>query len=172
MAKAVTIRAAVVGDAEAVAALLAELGYPQQAASTAQSLQLALADPRQAVWVAEVSEPQRTDGQKADGQHVDGKGPTAVVGFAAATTLFYFHLGRSIARLSSLVVSERMRGQQLGAQLLAAAERWAGKQGCDQLELTSSTRRERAHGFYRRAGYEPSAYRFVRRLARLETDPG
>lgn len=172
MANAVTIRAAVIDDAEAVAALLAELGYPQQAANTAQSLQLALADPRQAVWVAEVSEPENAGGQNVAGQDVGRQAPTTVVGFAAATTLFYFHLGRSIARLSSLVVSERRRGLQLGAQLLAAAERWAGEQGCDQLELTSSTKRERAHGFYRRAGYEPSAYRFVRRLARLETDSG
>lgn len=167
MANAVTIRAAVIDDAPAVAALLTELGYPQEVAVTARSLQLALADPHQAMWVAEVS------GQADLGEQNTGSQQSVdVVGFAAATTLFYFHLGKSIARLSSLVVSERMRGQQLGAELLAAAERWAGEQGCDQLELTSSTKRERAHGFYRRAGYEPSAYRFVRRLARLETESG
>lgn len=167
MANAVIIRAAVIEDAAAVAALLAELGYPQQAGDVALSLQVALADPRQAVWVADASESIKTDAPKTDATK-----PTAVVGFAAATTLFYFHLGRPIARLSSLVVSERMRGQQLGAQLLTAAERWADEQGCDQLELTSSTKRERAHGFYRRAGYDPSAYRFVRHLARRQTDSG
>ena len=144
MADSLTIRSATMDDAVAVASLLAELGYPQDVSVAAHSLQLALADPQQAVFVAELA--------------------GEVVGLAAVTRLFYFHLGQPIARLSSLVVSETLRSQQLGKRLLQAAEQWAQAQGCVQLELTSSVKRERAHAFYQRAGYVGSALRFVRRL--------
>lgn len=144
MTDSLRIRLATLDDAEAVASLLAELGYSQEVSTAAQSLQSALADPQQAVFVAEF----------------DG----AVVGLAAVTRLFYFHLGQPIARLSSLVVSETMRSQQLGRQLLQTAEQWARANGCSQLELTSSVKRERAHAFYQRVGYRGSALRFVRRL--------
>ncbi len=145
MSAAVIIRCATLTDSEAVAALLTELGYPTNTAKATDSLRSALADPGQQLLVAETA--------------------TGVVGLAAVTTLFYFHTGQRIARLSSLVVSEAMRGQRVGQVLLTAAEHWAMAQGCQQLELSSSTTRERAHAFYVRAGYQPSAYRFVKRLA-------
>lgn len=144
MADSLTVRLATMDDAEPVASLLAELGYPQDVSAAGHSLQQAISDPQQAVFVAELAD--------------------AVVGLAAVTCLFYFHLGQRIARLSSLVVSETVRGQQLGKQLLQAAEQWAQEQGCVQLELTSSVKRDRAHVFYQRAGYDGSSLRFVRRL--------
>lgn len=144
MADVLAIRLATLDDAEAVASLLAELGYPQDVSTTAPSLQVALNDTQQAVFVAELG--------------------GDVVGLAAVTRLFYFHLGQPIARLSSLVVSETLRGQQLGLHLLQTAEQWARANGCSQLELTSSVKRERAHAFYHRAGYSGAALRFVRRL--------
>lgn len=144
MAASLILRVATMDDAAAVASLLAELGYPQEISFAANSLQCALADPQQAVYVAVLG--------------------GTVVGLAAVTRLYYFHLGQSIARLSSLVISETMRSQQLGKQLLQVAERWALANGCHQLELTSSVRRERAHAFYQRAGYSGSALRFVRHL--------
>ena len=140
----VVIRDAALTDAPAIAELLTELGYPADAQRAHQILQQSFNDAGQRVLVGE-----------RDGH---------VVGFAAVTTLFYFHLGQRIARLASLVVRDAMRGQRVGEQLLQAAEQWAVAQGCEQLELTSSVKRERAHGFYRRAGYDGSAYRFVRRL--------
>ena len=144
MTDTLQIRLATLDDAEAVTSLLAELGYPQDVSSAEHSLQCALVDPQQAVFVVELG--------------------GEVVGLAAVTRLFYFHLGQPIARLSSLVVNENQRSQQLGKQLLHAAEQWAREHGCVQLELTSSVKRERAHAFYQRAGYRGSALRFVRRL--------
>ena len=144
MTDSLIIRSATLDDAVAVTSLLAELGYPQDVSTATHSLQSALADPQQAVFVAEFG--------------------AAVVGLAAVTRLFYFHLGQPIARLSSLVVSETLRSQQLGVQLLHAAEQWARANGCVQLELTSSVKRERAHVFYQRSGYNGSALRFVRQL--------
>lgn len=144
MVDALTVRLAVVEDAATIAVLLTELGYPATVDSAKAILQTALAGGEQAVFVAQREE--------------------MVVGLAALTRLFYFHLGQPIARLSSLVVSEAARGYGVGAQLLATAEQWAREQGCVQLELTSSVKRERAHAFYRRAGYSGSAYRFVRQL--------
>lgn len=146
MADTAMIRRASPADADAVAMLLTELSYPTDAGTATGILQTALTDPAQQVLVVEIA--------------------GGIVGLAATTTLYYFHIGQRIARLSSLVVREAERGQQLGERLLAAAEQWACEQGCQQLELSSSIKRERAHAFYVRAGYQPSAFRFIKRLTR------
>lgn len=144
MSETVRIRRATEQDGHAVAGLLTELGYPTTPAEAGVLLSSALADPAQAIFVAEFT--------------------GSVVGLAAVIRLFYFHLRQPIARLSSLVVNESVRGLRIGERLLQAAESWAVANGCAQLELTSSVKRERAHGFYRRAGYQDSAMRFVRVL--------
>ena len=148
MVESLTIRSANKGDAASVATLLTELGYPQESDVTTRALQSVLEDPKQTAFVAELA--------------------GVVVGLAAVTTLFYFHLGQPIARLASLVVSTEVRSQGVGRQLLRAAERWAAEQGCAEIELTSSMRREQAHRFYEHEGYRHSSYRFVRSLGRKD----
>ncbi|NQD37588.1 GNAT family N-acetyltransferase [Permianibacter sp. IMCC34836] len=145
MSDVVRVRVAVVADAESVARLLTELGYPTEPATAAGLIAAASADEQQTVLVIDVG-----------GQ---------VSGLAALVTFFYFHQGKRIARLSSLVVSDAVRGQGLGRRLLRAAEDWAKARDCAQIELTSSSKRERAHAFYQREGYTQSSYRFVRDLS-------
>lgn len=59
----------------------------------------------------------------------------------------------AFAELAGLVVTEAARGQGLGGRLLAAAEEWAGSRGLSRIRVRSNVVRQRAHGFYLRAGY-------------------
>lgn len=58
------------------------------------------------------------------------------------------------AQVMALVVDEGQRGAGVGAELLGAGEAWALEQGCHRMLVATRITRERAHGFYRREGYE------------------
>jgi GNAT superfamily N-acetyltransferase len=60
------------------------------------------------------------------------------------------------ALIMGLVVGEGHRSVGTGAELLAAAERWARACGCRQLVVATRITRERAHGFYAREGFAVS----------------
>jgi GNAT superfamily N-acetyltransferase len=71
------------------------------------------------------------------------------------------------AELGGLVVSEAHRSQGIGERLLVEAERWGKEQGVSIFRVRSNVVRERAHGFYLRAGYEKwkTSYVFEKKLA-------
>lgn len=126
------LREAGAADADALAALSGELGYPKTAAEMVATLAWIMARDGQAVWVAE-----------RDGQ-----------------VLGWLHAGERMALESALrlevlglVVTETARGQGIGAALLDAAERWGRERGVARIELRSNIVREDAHRFYRRQGY-------------------
>ncbi len=56
------------------------------------------------------------------------------------------------ARLG-IAVREGRRGEGIGAALMAFAERWAAKHGCDAIVLDMSSSNADALRFYRRLGY-------------------
>ena len=58
------------------------------------------------------------------------------------------------AEVNGLIVDEKQRSLGAGAKLLAAAERWAAKNGCKNMSVRSNVIRDRAHAFYLRNGYE------------------
>jgi GNAT superfamily N-acetyltransferase len=58
------------------------------------------------------------------------------------------------AEVSGLVVDEARRSRGVGKALLAWAETWASKRGCDSITVRSNVIRERAHGFYQRHGFQ------------------
>ena len=64
--------------------------------------------------------------------------------------------GRPWAILDSIVVSEKVQGQGTGTQLIKFALKVARKAGCSQVNLTSNTKRVRAHRFYESLGFEPT----------------
>lgn len=144
------IRCAQMEDATVIHELLSQLGYENSQEQIQSRLKSLLFDCTQKLLLAEV----------------DG----VVVGLAALICFPYFHDGERLARLSSLVVEQRSRGQGIGKRLLIAAEQWARIQNCQRLELTTSTKRTDAHRFYERENYAFSARRYVKDISHSAGD--
>lgn len=144
------IRDATPADAEDVAGLLGELGYPAAAGEVAARLQR----PDERVLLAE-----------ADGR---------AVGLAAVAVGSLLQHPTPIARVTALVVSAPARGLGAGRRLMARAEELAREAGCGGIELTSGMRpeREAAHRFYEALGYERTSYRFWRPLGAVHRPQG
>ena len=130
------IRHARRSDAERIAQLSGELGYPATPAQIAARLRRLKPPSEHAVFVAESAD-------KA----------TGILGWLHVSVS---HLLESDARaeVNGLIVAEGQRSAGAGAKLLIAAERWARKHGCGGMNVRSNVIRERAHIFYERNGYE------------------
>jgi GNAT superfamily N-acetyltransferase len=68
------------------------------------------------------------------------------------------------ARLIELVVSPHARGGGAGARMMEACEAWARRVGAGSLHLTTASRRDDAHRFYRGLGYQATGVRFYKKL--------
>lgn len=138
------LRSASLFDADDVAALLTELGYPCDTEDAAQRIHTIMDNDRQALVVA----------------RVDG----VVAGLVALDFMYYLPLDTVTCRINALVVTSSARGHGLGRQLLREAERRARAGGAARLELTSGSQRTDAHAFYRACGFGDGTVRFVKRL--------
>ena len=138
------LRCAGLLDADDVAALLCELGFPCDEEDAARRIRTILDNDRQALVVA----------------RVDG----AVAGLVALDFMYYLPLDTLTCRITALVVSASARGQGLGRQLLREAERRARTGGAARLELASGSQRTDAHAFYRACGFGDVTVRFIKRL--------
>jgi GNAT superfamily N-acetyltransferase len=130
----VKIRRARISDAQRLAELSAELGYPAAAGEVRDRVRALKSARANAVFVAESSE-------------------AGVVGWAhvSATPLIE---AQTRAELHGLIVAEGQRSLGAGALLLETVENWARQQGCRNMSVRSNVIRERAHRFYERQGYE------------------
>ena len=138
-----TIRDVRPDDAEAIAGLLTQLGYPTEPAAVERRLErLQVVGDR--VVVAEL-----------DGQ---------VVGLAHLQVTPAIERDRPAAKLGALVVDEAHRGQGIGRALVEAAEAEARLRGCELLFLTTAERRDDAHAFYESLGLELTGRRYGRTL--------
>jgi predicted N-acetyltransferase YhbS len=126
------IRQIEAADAEAVAILCGQLGYPSNRAAVVERMQRIAADASRAVLVA----------------CVDG----AVVGWVDLS-LEYHLQSEPVALIGGLVVADGARGQGIGRELCRAAEEWARGAGMTRIRVRSNVTRERAHAFYLRDGY-------------------
>ena len=138
------IRDATEADAAAVAALLAELGYPATPEAVAERLRTWAADPSARVLVAEV----------------DG----GVAGLVAAQLARRLGDDRPSCRIADIVVAAAGRRAGVGTALVEAAEGEARRHGASRLELSSGEWRSDAHAFYVRHGFESVSRAFVKRL--------
>lgn len=68
------------------------------------------------------------------------------------------------AQIESVRVAAGLRGQGIGAQLMADAEARARAAGCSLIQLTTDQSRHRAHAFYAGLGYAPSHLGFKKSL--------
>jgi len=68
------------------------------------------------------------------------------------------------AQIEAVRVAADVRGQGLGAALMADAEARARAAGCRLMQLTTNKARTRAHAFYDRLGFTPSHIGYKREL--------
>lgn len=68
------------------------------------------------------------------------------------------------AQVESVRVRSDLRGQGIGAALMADAEARARAEGCGLIQMTSNADRSRAHRFYEKLGYIASHIGFKREL--------
>ena len=109
----VRVRAPEPSDAEALAGLLGELGYPSPVDAVARRLGELACSEMDAIFVALLAgEP---------------------VGLAAVHVIPLFHQEQPIARITSLVVAERARRRWIGVALLAECEAYARALRADRL---------------------------------------
>lgn len=133
--QAFVVRHARVEDADGIAWLSAELGYPNTAADIAARLKKLLDLPTHAVFVL-----------------CDDDG---LRGFAAAEHRLLLESGERVD-IVGLVVEEAWRRCGGGSALLTAAELWAMKRGVPHLQVRSNVQREQSHPFFDALGYARS----------------
>ena len=138
------IRAAVAGDAEAIASLLAELGYPSDRHAVAGRLAAVAASDSDAVFVA-----------VARG---------VPVGLSTVHIIPLFHRPSPLARITAFVVAESARRKGIGAALVRACQQFAASHHAERLEVTSGDARSGAHAFYLAQGFHREGVRFSRPL--------
>jgi len=128
----VHIRTVRADDAEAVARLSGELGYPADADTMRARLEPLLGSPDHGVFIATI------EGRAVGWIHVS----------------IAQHLQAEVrAEIGGLVVSTEWRSAGIGARLVARAEQWARDRGLTGMVVRSQIKREDAHRFYLREGY-------------------
>jgi GNAT superfamily N-acetyltransferase len=129
------IRPGRAADAEAMAALCTELGYPSSEAQIRERL-LRLSDVEHGLFVAE-----------------DAGGELAGV-IAVHTRLLLED--DPFAELTVLVVTQDARGGGIGSELVAEAARWARARGLARVWVRVNVVREATHRFYESLGFRLS----------------
>lgn len=130
----IKIRRALLKDAEQLAKLTTQLGYPSTPVQIRTRLSRLRPAGKHTVFVADVP-------------------GTGVIGWLHASLCNLLESDLR-AEVNGLVVADGQRSLGAGAKLLAAAEAWARRQGCKAMNVRSNVIRERAHKFYEREGYE------------------
>ena len=128
----VVVREAMDADAEALASLSTQLGYPADAATMRDRLHRIQSQRVGCVFVA-------VDDEK-------------VVGWTHVVERIHLE-DLPFAEIAGLIVDENARNTGVGASLLRAAEAWAQEHGYEHMRVRSNVIRERAHRFYDREGY-------------------
>jgi GNAT superfamily N-acetyltransferase len=127
-----TVRRMAETDAEVVATLAGELGYPSEAEAIRARIQAIGESDLLLVAVDEGDKP---------------------VGFIQAHRVCIIEVGFRVEILG-LVVSSSARRGGIGRRLIAEAERWAESIGAEAISVRSSTKRIEAHLFYPALGYK------------------
>lgn len=128
------MRAAKMDDAESIAVLSGQLGYPSSAASVRRRLRNLLADDCHAVWVAESED-------------------ATVAGWIHAFVKQLLESEREV-EIGGLVVDKNFRSQGTGKALVERAERWAKTKRLKSVYVRSNIVREDARAFYQKLGYK------------------
>jgi ribosomal protein S18 acetylase RimI-like enzyme len=130
---ALHIRPVTLDDAEAVASLSTELGYPQTSQDAARRLARLLPDADHVVLVAEMR-----DGTVAGWLHAEHRHELAAEGFV---------------EIDGFIVGAPHRGQGVGEALVQSVVAWAQGKGADEVWVRARVERSQAKAFYERRGF-------------------
>lgn len=139
---ALTIRPATIDDADAIATLLTDEGYPAGPSDITARLGR-FASPAARVLVAEHE--------------------GTVLGFIALHTIPRFEHDDHIVRILALVVDPGARERGVGRALMAEAERIAVELGAAFTEITAGHHRPEARRMYESLGYDSTVAAYLRK---------
>lgn len=138
----VTLRNATADDAERLAVMLTEEGYPAGASDLAARI-VRFSTPGSRVVAAE-----------AGGE---------VIGFIAFHIVPRFETDDRFVRIVTLVVDPGVRERGIGRLLMAEAERVAREEGAASLEITAGHHRPEARQLYESLGYDAGMTAYLRK---------
>ena len=136
------LRPAVAGDAETIAALLTDEGYPAGPSDIGERL-ARFEEPNARVVVADV----------------DGE----VLGFIALHAVPRFEHGDRFVRIVALVVDSGVRERGIGRLLMDEAERFGREAGAAFVEVTAGHHRPDARHLYESLGYDANVTAYLRK---------
>jgi GNAT superfamily N-acetyltransferase len=123
-----------VADLPAITVLSGQLGYPETLESLCGRYDLIARDPVHKLWVARAGD--------------------KIAGWMHAHRSAESMINPPFFEIAVLVVDEAARGTGAGKALLKHAEDFARATGYAEVRLHSNMKREHAHEFYARQGYE------------------
>lgn len=138
----IELRPARPADADAIAALFTDEGYPAGPSDIVERLARFDSD-YSVVRVASIAD--------------------EVVGFVAVHVMPRFEHSDRIARVLALVVDPGVRERGLGHALMSEAERVARETGCAFIEVTAGHHRPDALQLYEAMGYDPRVAAYLRK---------
>lgn len=137
-----TIRPATDADADAIASLFTDEGYPAGPSDIVERL---------------------TRFASAHSQVLVAEHEGAVLGFIAVHAMPRFEHDDRIVRILALVVDAGARERGVGRALMAEAERIGSELGAAFIEITAGHHRPEARRLYESAGYDPSVAAYLRK---------
>ena len=129
----ITIRTAQPEDAQVIALLSEQLGYPTSTEDMLRRLDFVQKDEDHAVYVVEFAD-------------------NNIIGWIHVHTCGLI-ISDFIAEIKGIVVEEKHRDHGVGRMLMVHAEQWAKKKGCKTMWISSNIMREGVQYFYERIGY-------------------
>jgi len=145
----VSIREAAVRDAEKLALLCTQLGYPAEPSAMPACLERLRGDENARAFEA-----------------VQGDSLVGLVTIHLRDTLNH---STPIAQITLLVVEESARSGGVGRGLVAACEEFARSRGARRIAVTTALDRGGAHAFYERVGYQHTGRRYAKNFPTSDT---
>jgi GNAT superfamily N-acetyltransferase len=135
-------------DADAIAALLTELGHPTAAGDVPDRLAAVIAE---------------------GGRVLVAYRDTTPLGLMCLARHSALHAAGQIAYITALVTTIGARRSGIGRAFVEEAKQWALANGCVRLSVTSAEKRKDAHAFYPACGLPYTGRRFATPLTATAT---
>ena len=87
-----------------------------------------------------------------------------VVGFISLYIKRYLHHCHDTGEIVELIVDPQMRNLSIGTELISYIEEFAVDKGLEELELSTSTYRKKAHHFYEMHGFVRDHYNYTKKF--------